>query len=143
MRPFVFATLLTSLIAMNANYAQGAVQTPAAGSAERKALLDTVRPPLEKRLHQPVMFVVDHLRVAGDWAFLEAQMQSAGGKSLSYAGTEFEEAAKAGVKSDIYAALLQRNGTQWTVKAEAIGPTDVAWANWSQAYGAPESVFGE
>ena len=143
MRPFVFATLLTSLIAMNANHAQSAAQTPAAGSAERKALLDTVRAPLEKRLHQPVMFVVDQLRVAGDWAFVEAQMQNAGGKTLSYAGTEFEAAAQAGVKSDIYAALLQRHGAQWTVKAEAIGPTDVAWATWAQTYGAPASVFGE
>lgn len=140
--PAIFTTLLMSVTAMNANHAQSAVQSPAAGSAERKVLLDAARTPLEQRLHQPVLFVVDQLNTSGDWAFLQAHMQGAGGKPLDYAGTEYAEAAQAGMKSRIYAALLQRSGQQWAVKAEAIGPTDVAWENWATQYGAPAAIIG-
>ena len=136
----LLATLLLSLIAMHAT-AQ-AVSTPDTGSPERKALLDAARAPLERRLHQPVRFAVDRLTLAGDWAFLHAHMQGAGGRPLDFAGTEFEPAASHGALSRVYAALLERNAGQWTVKAEAVGPTDPAWAAWAQAYGAPAALFG-
>lgn len=132
--------LLLSLIAMNAPLAQS-VRTPEAGSQERKALLDAARAPLEQRLRQPVLFAVDQLNVAGDWAFLRAHMQGAGGKPLDFAGTSWEEAAHAGFLSRVYAALLQRQHGHWMVRAEAVGPTDVAWANWADDYGAPPILF--
>jgi hypothetical protein len=134
------ALLLLSLTAMNAT-AQS-IQTPAAGSPERKALLDAARAPLERRLHQPVLFVVDRLSQSGDWAFLQAHMQGTGGRPLDFAGTEFAEAAAQGGMSHIYAALLQRKAGHWTVKTEAIGPTDVAWTNWAQDAGAPAALIG-
>lgn len=138
MRPLVL--LLLSLIAMNAPLAQS-IRTPEPGSHERQALLDAVRAPLEQRLHQPVLFTVDQLNVTGDWAFLRAHMQGAGGKPLDFAGTSFAEAARAGYLSRVYAALLQRQHGQWAIRAEAIGPTDVAWANWADDYGAPAALF--
>ena len=137
----LLATLLLSLTAMNAT-AQAA-STPDAGSPERKALLDAARAPLEQRLHQPVLFAVDGLRVAGDWAFLRAHMQGAGGKPVYFAGTEFEEAASHGALSRVYAALLERKAGHWTIRAEAIGPTDPAWAAWAQTYGAPAALFAD
>ncbi len=136
----LLATLLLSLIAMNASLAQS-VHTPEAGSPERKALLDAARAPLEQRLRQPVVFHVDQLRAVGDWAFLLAHMQGQGGKPLDFAGTPFEQAAQAGYMSRVYAALLQREHGHWTIRAEAIGPTDVAWTNWAHDYGAPPALF--
>lgn len=135
------ALLLLSVITMNAT-AQS-IQTPAAGSPERKALLDAARAPLERRLHQPVLFAVDRLGQSGDWAFLQAHMQGAGGRPIEFAGTEFAEAAANGGMSRVYAALLERKAGHWTVKAEAIGPTDVAWARWAQEYGAPAELIGQ
>lgn len=138
----LLATLLLSLTAMTASFAQS-VSTPAAGSPERQALLDTARAPLERRLHQPVQFVVDRLGQSGDWAFLRAHLQGAGGKPVDFAGTEFEQAASHGAMSRVYAALLERKAGHWMIKAEAIGPTDPAWSAWPQTYGAPAALFGD
>ena len=138
----LLATLLLSLTAMTASFAQS-VSTPAAGSPERQALLDTVRAPLEQRLHQPVQFTVDRLGRSGNWAFLRAHMQGAGGRPVEFAGTEFEQAASHGAMSRIYAALLERRDGRWIIKAEAIGPTDPAWSGWAQTYGAPAALFGD
>lgn len=134
------ATLLLSLTAMNAPFAQS-VHTPETGSQERHALLEAARAPLEERVRQPVLFTVDQLNVSGDWAFLRAQMQGAGGRPLDFAGTPFEQPAKAGFMSRVYAALLRREHGQWSVRAQAIGPTDVAWTNWAHDYGAPAALF--
>jgi predicted methyltransferase len=137
----LLATLLLSLTAMTAT--ASSISTPEAGSPERKALLDAARVPLEQRLHQPVQFVVDRLRQSGDWAFLHAHLQGPGGKPVDFAGTEFAEAASHGAMSRVYAALLQRKAGHWTIKTEAIGPTDPAWTAWPQTYGAPAVLFGD
>lgn len=136
----LFLSVLLSATTMTATHAQG-ITTPAAGSAERKQLLDAVRAPLERKLGQPVKFVVKALKAGGDWAFLYAAMQGADGQPVNYVGTSYEGASDAGVMSKDYAALLQRSGTTWSVRAEAIGPTDVAWTNWAQEYGAPTAIF--
>ncbi len=133
-------SVLLSATAMNATHAQD-VTTPATGTAERKQLLDSVRSPLERKLNQPIKFVVKSLKVSGDWAFLYAAMQGADGHPVNYIGTSFEGASEAGVMSKDYAALLQRSGATWSVRAEAIGPTDVAWTNWAHDYGAPAAIF--
>lgn len=132
----LLATLLLSLIAMNAT-------ASSAGSPERQALLDAARVPLQQRLHQPVQLVVDRLHQSGDWAFLHAHMQGAGGKPVDFSGTEFAEAARHGAISRAYAALLERKAGHWTVRVEAIGPTDPAWSSWAQTYGAPAALFGD
>jgi hypothetical protein len=134
----LLATLLLSLTAMTAT-----ASTPDAGSLERKAILDAARVPLERRLHQPVQFAVDRLRQSGDWAFLHAHMQGAGGKPVDFAGTGFAQAASHGAMSRVYAALLERKAGHWTILAEAIGPTDPAWTAWASTYGAPAALFGD
>ncbi|MGO4702935.1 hypothetical protein [Dyella sp. 2RAB6] len=137
----LLATLLLSLTAMTAT--ASSTHTAYAGSPERKAILDIVRAPLEQRLHQPVRFVVDRLNVSGDWAFLHAHLQGTDGQPVDYTGTAFAEAASHGAMSQVYAALLQSHAGHWTMKAEAVGPTDPAWAGWAQQYGAPAALFGD
>lgn len=138
----VFLSVLLSAMTMTALSAQD-VTTPAAGSAERKQLLDVVRAPLEQRLHRQVRFVVEQLKVSGDFAFLRAAMQDADGRPVSYVGTEFEGAADAGLMSKDYVALLRRSGGAWSIQAERIGPSDVAWTTWAKDYGAPDAIFAE
>lgn len=138
----VFLSVLLSAITMTAISAQD-VTIPAAGSAERKQLLEAVRAPLEQRMRQPVRFVVKQLKASGEWAFLRAAMQDADGRPISYAGTEFEGAADAGLMSKDYVALLKRNGAAWNVQVDRVGPSDVAWTTWAQDYGAPEAIFAD
>jgi hypothetical protein len=38
-------------------------------------------------------------------------------------------------------ALLRRQDGEWRVIDHAVGPTDVAWADWPQRHGAPASLF--
>ena len=37
--------------------------------------------------------------------------------------------------------LMHRVGGRWTVTVFVIGPTDVAYIGWPDAYGAPASLF--
>lgn len=110
-------------------------------AAERHAILDAARKPAEQELGKPVVFVVKQLRQQGGWAFLRATLQGAGGQPWSYRGTRYREAAEHGLKSDDYVALLQQQHGSWVVRTYRVGPTDVAWVDWSQQYGAPATLF--
>jgi hypothetical protein len=129
--------ILMEVIAMTTALAAPTVED----HATRTALLDVARKPVSAALGKPVLFKVRHLRSAGRWAFLLADMQERSGEPLSYAGTPRADAAAHGMVSRVYAALLRDQAKGWTVVAHAIGPTDVAWENWSEDYGAPESLF--
>jgi hypothetical protein len=133
-------SVLWGALAMTATFAQNII-TPAIGTAEHEQLLNAARNPLERKLGQPVKFVVKGLKRSGDFAFLYAAMQGADGQPLNYTGTAFEGVANAGLMSKDYAALLQRSAATWNVRAEAIGPTDVTWASWVREYGAPAAIF--
>lgn len=61
--------------------AQRRVYTPAAGSPERKAILDALREET-RQLHQAeVVFVVNHLKVQNNWAWVQAAPQSEDGSN--------------------------------------------------------------
>lgn len=55
------------------------VASPAAGSAERKAILDAVRPKIEEMTGKPVEFVVNRLETACDYARLIAEPRARSG----------------------------------------------------------------
>src|SRR5215218_2507203 len=118
-----------------------APQTPAAGSAERTAILDAARAPLERELRQVVRFRVDHLRVHGAWAFLSAVPQRTDARSIRYAGTPWAAAVDAGAFDEQVSALLRRDAHGWRVVAWDLGATDVVWENWPTRFGAPRDVF--
>lgn len=144
MRKFLFfLLLLTSTIAMSQSNDASQMHTPAAGSAERQAILDAARAPLQQTLGQPVQFVVHQLRIGGDWCFLYAQMRHPDGSAIDYASTSYVEAARQGGVSQDYAALLHRDQDRWAVRAEVVGPTDPAWLAWPEEYKVPEALFAD
>lgn len=126
------------IVSLAAGLAATTAQIPA---AERSALLDVARQPVLKRLGKPVAFVVRRLERQGDWAFLIAAMQDGSGRPISYAGTPLASAEAEGMVSKDYAALLRLSGGQWRVIDAAIGPTDVAWADWAERHRAPKALF--
>lgn len=110
-------------------------------TADRTAILDAARIPVAEELGKPPLFAVRQLNREGEWAFLFADMQQQGGQPFDYSGTRKAEAARRGLVSKSYAALLRKTDRGWRVVEAAIGPTDVAWEGWPAKYGLPEGLF--
>lgn len=112
------------------------------GDPLRRTLLNTLRPSIEDELNQPVQFMVDTLKIQGDWAFYAGQVQRPDGRPIDFARAGFAEAIAEGVfDGPATYGLMHRVGGRWTVTVFVIGPTDVAYIGWPDAYGAPASLF--
>src|SRR5580765_8011043 len=117
------------------------VTHPEKGSAERTALLDTLRPTVEKELKQSIVFVINQINVQGTWAFVDGRLRTSDGKMPSWKGTPYAQSAKYGAQSDGISALLKRSGGGWRVVTKAIGCTDVCYADWWRRFKAPKAIF--
>lgn len=65
--------------ASNSTIDKTGTHTPAKGSTERKAIMDALRVVVRKMSALEVIFVVRHLKVNNDWAWVEADPESADG----------------------------------------------------------------
>lgn len=127
--------LLVGLLSLPATQAQqvtAQVTTPLPGSATRQAILDAVRTPVGRFLGQPIIrFKVNELRVAGGWAFLQAQPMNRAGRFLSDPLSHAPE---------VWALLQQQQG-RWQVRRWAM-PTDVISEGWEQEFPkAPRGIW--
>ncbi len=122
--------------------AQNRVYTPAAESAERRAIINALRAPVQRELRQPVIFRVSQLKAQNDWAFLIGTPLQSSGTEINYRRTRYQRLIDEGMfdGSTIY-ALLRRRGSVWRVITYVIGPTDVPYVTWSQDHGAPAAIF--
>ena len=112
------------------------------GDPLRRTLLNTLRPSIEDELDQPVQFMVDQLKIQGDWAFYAGSVQRPDGRPIDFARTGFAEQIAEGMfDGPATYGLMHRVGGRWTVTVFVIGPTDVAYIGWPDAYGAPMSLF--
>jgi len=132
---------LFAMLGAEAALAQGRAHTPRRGSAERKAIMNGLRPTVTRDLRGRVIFRVQHLRVAGNHAFLLARPLRPGGRAIDYRRTRFAEDFKAGAFEDQVVALMIRAGRRWQVVKYDIGATDVVWEGWWKTYGAPRGIF--
>jgi hypothetical protein len=112
------------------------VTTPPAGSAQRSAILDVLRPSIETELHGRVEFVVDRLRVGRGWALLWATPQRPGGRAIDPRVMPDHE-NRDGV---MVTALLHFTNSRWRVVDYQIGATDVWYC--STEFPAPAAVTG-
>ncbi len=115
--------------------------TPAKGSAERTAILNALRVPVEKELKQKISFNVEHFKVQGVWAFLSGDPQTPSGDKPDYRKTPYQEAIDADMFDNNFFALLKKTGSRWKVTRYEIGCTDVCYANWWSQYKAPKAIF--
>ena len=91
--------------------------------AERKAVLDALRPAVETKLGPNVEFVVQVIRVEDGWAFVMADPQRKRGKAIDgrrIFGEDFDNMD--GLRVD---AVLQLRNGRWEVVDYGIGATDV------------------
>lgn len=132
------ATLFAA--APSASVAQGvnATAAPAAGSPQRRAILDALRPPIERRLGGPVEFIVRTIRVRGGWALVVADPQRPGGGRID--GRRYFSADDWEVMDGLTVnGILRFSGGGWRLVDHAIGPTDVWYCG---VDGPPASLTG-
>jgi len=115
--------------------------TPAAGTAERKAITDSVRVPVMKALGQRVVFVVKQLKVCGNWAFLEAEPQQPDGRPVDWTIGTYADAVADDMCGGYVHALLVKKGGRWHVREDVICATDVPYVGWANEFGAPAALF--
>ncbi len=135
------ALLLVFIVLTVCSAARAQIYTPKQGTAERKALMDALRVPVEKELNKKVVFKVDHLKVQGDWAFMRGVPQQPNGARMDYRGTAYQQAIKAGFFDDWICALWRNRNGKWQVVRYVIGATDVVYDGWDKEYGAPAAIF--
>ena len=128
------------LVLASAAFAQR-VYTPDKGSAERAAILNALRVPVEKDLKQKIQFSINEFKSNGAWAFLSGEPQSASGGRPNYRGTKYQRAIDADMFDNNFFALLKKTGGKWRVVTYAIGCTDVCYATWWKNYKAPKAIF--
>ena len=92
---FAVAAVIGAVALSGAALAQSA-STPPAGSPERKAIMDAMR---AKGNDQNRVLVVQRLRMANGWAWLDAEPQSRDGLN----------------RYEAESALLRRTGSRWAV----------------------------
>jgi hypothetical protein len=117
------------------------VYTPEKCSAERKAILDALRVPVERDLKQKVVFAADNFNVLGNWAFIGGSPQTPEGGQPDYRGTKYQQAKDAGMFDSNLFAVLKKTAGRWKVVTYAIGCTDVCYADWWRRYKAPKAIF--
>jgi len=118
----------------------GPLVQPASGSAERKAILDSIRPRAQADLGGAVEFVVKEMRVQDGFCFTRLEPQRPGGGKIAKSETVF--AREEFMDGLTIFALLSKGRGGWSVLAYVVGPTDVAYQPWPEEYGAPRSIFG-
>jgi hypothetical protein len=98
---------------------------PPRGSADRRALMDAVRPHVEAMLGAPIEFMVDRLRQEGDVAFAMLSPQRPGGGKIDLLRAPV--LLRDGYVPDNTGvqALYRRSGTTWVAVHWAVGATDV------------------
>ena len=119
----------------------GPIYTPPKQTAERKAIIDAARVPIQLFLAQPTTFVVDILHTDGVWAYLEAHPIHPDDSPINWSITPYAEAISNGTMSDIVMVLMQYYEDRWTIVDYAIGPTGKYWTDWVDVFGVPKAMF--
>ncbi len=132
--------LSVSLLLCVSAFAQKA-HTPATGSEERQAIMDALRGAAEKDLRRKVIFKVDRLRVAGDWAYARVEPIQPNGDPIDFSKTKYREQVELGAFDPQGEALLRLEEDGWHVLEWIFGGTDVASAEWPGKYRLPKSLL--
>ncbi|CPR65592.1 hypothetical protein [Mycobacteroides abscessus] len=128
-RLFLVLAMITSLLMSACG-----TEKSESGPDDRNEVVAAALARIEADLGKPVKLEVRNFHRAGDWAFLDGQLQDTNGQPVDYSGTPFAEAAANGGKSKRYDGLLKKTGPKWSILESTIGPTDVPWEGWKAKY---------
>ena len=136
-----FLAAIAFLVTMMSAALAGELHEPAKGSAERKAILDAIRPAIEAQMRTTVEFQINVMLSDGDWAFISANPQHPGGGEIDMEKTAF--AGKFDMMDGLTTyALVRYVDGRWNHIDDIIGPTDVAYMSWLELYQVPKAVIG-
>ncbi|MCW5716394.1 MAG: hypothetical protein KIS68_01045 [Bauldia sp.] len=144
MRVFVLKACLVAAAmagALMPGIAAAQVEQPPPGSPQRAAILDALRGQTIGELGGPIEFMVNDIRVLGEWAFVEVHPQRPGGGEIFYTYTRYQAAWDAGALDQVVTALLRETPAGWLVYEYDFGATDVVWQPWMTMYPVPPEVF--
>lgn len=110
-------------------------------SPQRKAILDTVRSSVERRIGIKIIFVVQRIAMYGDWAFTDVHPRTQDGARIDYRKTRYAKDYIPDLDSDTVDVLLRKKDGSWSIVEEAFLPTDVVWENWQRKYSLPRRLF--
>ena len=108
------------------------------GTAQRRAILNALRPAIEQKLGPNVEFVVSRIAVRDGWALVIANPQRRGGGAID-PRDHFAEDQLEFMDGLTVNAVLRFSGGGWTLVDHAIGPTDVWYCG---VDGPPRSMTG-
>lgn len=96
---------------------------PAAGSAERKSVLDALRPSVEARFRAPVEFLQPNICIWNGWATVVADPRRKGGGAVPWRNYLSKDEYELG--GDQVSAVLRVKQGRWNLVDSAVGATDV------------------
>ena len=133
--------LIVALIGLTIPALAQKIYTPQPKSAERKALMDVLRPKAEKELGIKVIFEVTHLKVKGNWAMMTGVPRNTNGSAINYSKTKLKPEMDAW--EDWICALYKKDAKtkKWKVVTWSMGGTDVSWYGWWEEHKAPRDIF--
>ena len=130
----------TSCILFAASGFGQTARTPPPGSAERAEIMDVLRAPCERDLKQKVIFRVQHLRVAGDFALARVMPLRPDGGEIDFSKTKYREQEEEGAFDGEGEALLRRGNAGWQLLEWRFGASDTEVPIWLEKYRAPQSL---
>ena len=122
--------MLLTLVAGTASAADWTV--PQRGTAERKAMMDALRPHAEWLFGAPVKFVAHDLRRAGNVGYGALKAQRPGGKAINIFDTPGYQRGEVYVDPGDpveFHVLYKKSGDTWVAVHWSSGATDV-WFSW-------------
>lgn len=129
---------LVTLLAVALTFVGAAPAAAQVSGAQRRAILDALRPPIERRLQGRVEFVVRRIAVRDGWALVIADPQRPGGGRIDgrryFAADDWEVMDGLTVNG-----VLRLSRGRWRLVDHAIGPTDVWYCG---VEGPPRALTG-
>ncbi|MFM7544353.1 MAG: hypothetical protein ACKO5I_06965 [Ignavibacteria bacterium] len=103
--------------------------------AQRTKMLDLLRGEIRKSIRHEVVFVVDHFKVAGEYAWFEGSVQRKDGGQITFPEDEHADCCKA-------TCLFVKRGSNWSIAEYGAFGTDVWWVGIGNRFPrAPRSIF--
>lgn len=121
------------------------VATPQSGTALRKDILGAIHAGgLDASVHgQANQLVVSWFKAGGDYAFVTADVQAAGGGEIDWQNSDYaSEIADGLFDGPNLTAIAHKTATGWKLSEWSVGATDVAWYGaWSRLESVPCALF--
>jgi hypothetical protein len=119
----LFFLLFTTLLSVQLGYGQTLrdfKKKTEENTKERTTMLDLLRADIKNYLEQDVVFVVNHFKVYGNYAWMEGTVQRKDGKELKFPDEAYD-------CCHVEALFKKINGS-WVLKANGAFSTDVWYA---------------